>query len=89
MLGYVGSLILTSKLSHEMCMVHLTKCQIIIVNLIKGQIRMVNLIKPYPFNMANWIKPHGHFDGHLSILTKSLTWHLVKKITLVKCIGQM
>jgi hypothetical protein len=72
-----------------MSMVHSTKCQIIIVNLIKGQIRMVNLTKPYPFNMANLIKPHGHFVGHLFILTKSSTWHLVKNVTLIKCIGQM
>ncbi len=38
-------------------MVHLTKCQIIVVNLIKGQIRTINFNKPYPFNMANLIKP--------------------------------
>jgi hypothetical protein len=79
MLCYVGSLSLTSRLSHQMSMVHLTKHQIIIVN----------LIKPYPFNMANLIKPHGHFDGHLSISTKSSTWLLVKKVTLVKCFDQM
>jgi hypothetical protein len=51
-----------NRLSHQMSMAHLTKCQIIMVNLTKcqiimvnltkGQIRMVNLIKPYPFNMA-------------------------------------
>ncbi len=52
--------------------VHLTKCQIIMVHLTKGQIMMVNLIKPYPFNMVNLIMGHGHFDGHLSILTRSL-----------------
>jgi hypothetical protein len=46
------------------------------VNLIKGQIKMVNLTKPYSFNMANLIK-HDQFDGHLSILTKFSTWHLV------------
>jgi hypothetical protein len=44
-----------------MNMVHLIKCQII----------MVNLTKPYPFNMVN-LSSHGHFDGHLSILTRSL-----------------
>ncbi len=27
------------------------------VHLIKGQIKMVNWSKPYPFNMANLIKP--------------------------------
>jgi hypothetical protein len=49
MLGYVGSLGLINKLSHQMNMDHLTKCQIIMVNLIKGQIKMVNLTKPWPF----------------------------------------
>ncbi len=42
MLGYVGNLGLTSRLSHQMSVAHLTK----------GQIKMVNLTKPYPFNMA-------------------------------------
>jgi hypothetical protein len=37
MLGSVGSLSLTSKLSHQMNMIHLTK----------GQIKMINLTKPY------------------------------------------
>jgi hypothetical protein len=62
MLGYACSLRLTSRLSHQMSMVHLIKRQII----------TVNLTKPYPFNMANLIKLHGYFHGHLSILTKSL-----------------
>ncbi len=57
MLGWVGSPVLTSRLSHHMSMVHLIKCQIIMVNLIKNQIKMVNLTKPYPFNMANLTKP--------------------------------
>jgi len=38
------------------------------VNLIKGQIEIVNLTKPYPFNLADLIKPWPfwwsffHFD---------------------------
>jgi hypothetical protein len=47
MLGSIGSLGLTSKLSYQMSMAHL----------IKGQIKMVSLTKPYPFNMANLTKP--------------------------------
>ncbi len=43
MLGYVGNLGLTSRLSHQMSVAHLTK----------GQIKMVNLTKPYPFNITN------------------------------------
>jgi uncharacterized protein YhhL (DUF1145 family) len=43
------------------------------VNLTMGQIKMVNLTKPYPFNMANFIKPwfilwtFVHFDQILSL----------------------
>jgi hypothetical protein len=40
-----------------MSMAHLIKCQIIMGNLMKDQIKTVNLPKPYPFNMANLIKP--------------------------------
>ncbi len=58
------------------------------VNLTKGQIRMANLTKPYPFNITNLIKSWP-FDGRLYILTKYLTGHLVKKVILIICIGQM
>jgi hypothetical protein len=57
MLGLVGSLDLTSRLSHQMNMVHLIKCQIKLVNLTKGQIMMVNLIILYSLYMANLIEP--------------------------------
>jgi len=76
MLGSVGSLSLTSKLSHQMNMIHLTK----------GQIKMINLTKPYGHPMWPIWLSHNHFDGYLF---KSLTWHLVKKVTLIKCTGQM
>jgi len=54
------------------------------VNLTKGQIKMVNLIEPNLFNVANLIKPWLFL-----CLTKFSTWHLVKKVTLIKCTGQM
>jgi len=60
------------------------------VDLTKSQIEMANLINyksQWPLSMVNWLSL-GHLDGPLAFFTRCLVCHIVKKITLVKCLNK-
>jgi hypothetical protein len=60
-------------------MVDLTMCQIRMANLI-------NCKSQWPLSMVNLTK-FAHLDKPLAFLTRCLVCHMIKKVTLVKCLN--